>query len=338
MPTPVPAPARHLTPRTLGGVAVLTAATLATAACGSADASGGSSSGSSGSSGGSSQASGRTVTVTHAKGTTEVPVQPRKVAVLDMGVLDSIRSIGAGDAVSAVTKQAMPTFLQDFSAGRYADLGPMKEPDLEKLATDKPDLIVVGARATAKYPELSKIAPTIDLTISSKGDFVTNAKAANTTLGRIFAKEKEVAAKHAQLDAAVTRARSKASNAGTGLILMTSGGKVSAFGPSSRFGLIHQVLGVKPTAAQISEDRHGQAASFEFVKAANPAHLFVVDRDAAIGESGKAAAQILDNPLVKATPAGANGRITYLDGQRWYVTGAGLDNLAAMVDEAAAGL
>ncbi|WP_084413045.1 siderophore ABC transporter substrate-binding protein [Arsenicicoccus bolidensis] len=318
---------RLLTP---ARTAILATVALSTAACGSASAG----SGSSGSAASSDSA--KTVSITHAQGTTQVPVQPKKVAVLDMGVLDSLQSMGV-DSVAAVTKQGMPTFLKAYQDTRYTDLGSMKEPDVEKLAAAGPDLIIVGARGAAKYKELSKIAPTIDLTVGSK-DLLGSAKKVNTQLGEIFGKQEQVTAKHAALDAKVTAAKAKAANAGTGLILMTSGGKVSAFGPQSRFGLIHQTLGVKPTSATISEDRHGQAVSFEFIRDAKPDRLFVVDRDAAIGQNGKAAKEILANPLVDATPAGAKKQMTYLDGQRWYVVGAGLDNLSTMVDEVAAGL
>ncbi|WP_286960834.1 MULTISPECIES: siderophore ABC transporter substrate-binding protein [Arsenicicoccus] len=320
---------RLLTP---ARTAILATVALSTAACGSATAG----SGSSGSAAASDSA--RTVSITHAQGTTQVPVQPKKVAVLDMGALDSITSMGAGDSVKSLAKQGLPAFLQQYKAEKYANLGTMFEPDLEKLATDKPDLIVVGGRSAAKYKDLAKIAPTIDTTVSSKGDFFEGVKKVNTSLGQVFGKEAEVKAKLAAVDTKVAATKAKAAGAGTGLILMTSGGKVSAFGPQSRFGLIHTALGVKPTAAKMTEDRHGMAASFEYIKAANPGHLFVVDRDAAIGESGKAAKEVLDNALVKATPAGAGNKITYLDGQRWYVTGTGLDNLSAMVDEVAAGL
>lgn len=47
-----------------------------------------------------------------------------------------------------------------------------------------------------------------------------------------------------------------------------------------------------------------------------------MDRDAAIGREGVAAAQLMDNELVKATTAGQKGQIVYLDPVSWYL----LDN------------
>ena len=43
---------------------------------------------------------------------------------------------------------------------------------------------------------------------------------------------------------------------------------------------------------------HGQPVTFEYIKKTNPDWLFVLDRSAAIGEEGKAAKDVLDNPLV----------------------------------------
>jgi iron-compound ABC transporter, iron-compound-binding protein len=48
---------------------------------------------------------------------------------------------------------------------------------------------------------------------------------------------------------------------------------------------------------------HGQPVTFEYIKKTNPDWLFVLDRSAAIGEEGKAAKDVLDNPLVAETTA-----------------------------------
>ena len=71
----------------------------------------------------------------------------------------------------------------------------------------------------------------------------------------------------------------------------------------------------------------------------NPQRLYVIDRDSAIGaDAGQSAKQVLDNDLVKGTDAAQNDQITYLDGTSWYVIGAGLSNVASMVDEISSSL
>jgi iron complex transport system substrate-binding protein len=62
--------------------------------------------------------------------------------------------------------------------------------------------------------------------------------------------------------------------------------------------------------------------SFEFLLEADPDWLFVMDRDAAIGREGTAAAELMNNELVAATSAGSKDQIVYLDPASWYL----LDN------------
>src|SRR5699024_9681780 len=95
-----------------------------------------------------------------------------------------------------------------------------------------------------------------------------------------------------------------AGDQGTGLVLLTSGGKVTAFGTGSRYDWIHSEFGVEPAVENVKhEAHHGEAVSFEYIQEADPDWIFVVDRDAAIGEEGKSAEQVLDNDLVAQTTA-----------------------------------
>lgn len=280
------------------------------------------------SSGGNS--SGATVSISHAQGETQVPKAPKRIVVLDLAVLDSVDYLGG--TVVGLPKRGLPNSLEKYKAHSFTDVGTMQEPDVEKVAALEPDVILIGGRSAAKYEELTKIAPTVDLTVDGKR-FLESFREQATTLGTILDKQDQVAAKLAEIDTAAKAVNAKAATAGDALVLMTSGGKVSAFGASSRFGLIHNELGVKTAVNNLSTDRHGQAVSFEFIGKAAPDHLFVIDRDVAVGQSGKAAKEVLNNPLVTATPAWKNNKVTYLDGSRWYLLGSGLTNLPAMIKE-----
>lgn len=299
--------------------AVLALAMVPLAACGSSD----------------SSTQGPTVSITHAQGTTDVPQDPAAVVVLDFGVLDTINTLGLGERVVGVPSEGRPRFLDAFST--VEGVGTMQEPDVEKIAEIDPDLIVIGPRTAERYADLSKLAPTLDLSVDSTEFIDANAEQA-TSIGTVFGKESQVTAELAQIDAAVTRGTAAAGKSGDAMVLLTSGGKVSAYGPGSRFAIIHDVLGVEPTVRGLKQDRHGQAVSFEFIAKNNPSRMFVIDRDAAIGEDGAAAKEVLDNALVGRTTAWKKGDVTYLDGQRWYVAGTGLDNVEAMVNEVVKGL
>lgn len=283
--------------------------------------------------GGSSEAAGGptgapTVSVEHAQGTTEVPVEPEKVFTFDLGALDTLDALGV--TVAGVPQGTLPQQLSAYKGGDITAIGSMKEPDFEAIAAADPDLIIISGRVADSYGELSGIAPTIDLSVDP-ADPLPSFEAHTTSLGRIFGLEDAVADRLASLEARIDETREAAAAAGDGLILLTSAGEVTAYGAGSRFGLIHDVLGVEPAAEVESKGTHGEAVSFEYIADVNPAHLFVIDRDAAVGEAGAAGAAVLDNELVNGTDAAKNGAITYLDSASWYLIGYGLNNLDSMV-------
>ncbi len=274
-----------------------------------------------------------TITVEHAQGSTaNVPVNPEKVFTFDLGVLDTLDALGVEPA--GVPEAQYPEALSKYSDAKYTKIGSVKEPDFEAVSAGDPDLIIISGRTAGAYEELSKIAPTIDLSIDAANpmeSFKTQAQ----KLGTIFDKSAEVEEQLAAVDATVSETKAKAANAGKGLIVLTSGGEVTAYGAGSRFGIIHDVLGV-PTAADVKVDgSHGEAISFEYIKQANPDILYVINRDSAVGAEASAANPILDNELVQSTNAARNNKIISLDPMGWYVIGYGLNNVKAMVDAVA---
>ncbi|QCU77605.1 siderophore ABC transporter substrate-binding protein [Citricoccus sp. SGAir0253] len=318
-------------------LAVVAVSSLALTACGGGATGNGEGASGSASAEASGEASGETVTVEHAQGTTEVPVDPEKVFVFDLGVMDSMNALGEQPA--GVPEAVYPEQLQPVADAAEVKIGAMKEPDFETIASEAPDLIIISARTAEAYPELSRIAPTIDLSVDQSdqmGSFEENV----TTLGAVFGKEQEAADRLEAVEAKVEDAKSTLKEAGDtdGLVVLTSAGEVTAYGAGSRFGLIHDVLGI-PTAADVkAEGPHGQSVSFEFIAQADPENLFVIDRDAATGEGGDTAAAVLDNDLVNGTKAARNGNVIQLDPADWYLVGYGLDSLPRMIDEVVNGV
>jgi iron complex transport system substrate-binding protein len=196
----------------------------------------------------------------------------------------------------------------------------------------EPDLIIVAGRSAAVYPELSKIAPTIDLS-NDPADFRSSVVANAETLGTIFDREDEVEELVAALDDSISAVQDLATDAGTGLVIMTNAGEVTAFGPGSRFGFLHDDLGIEPAVEHVEDAAHGEAVSFEFLLETDPDWLFVVDRDAATTGATDNAKAVLDNEIVKQMSAYRKDRIVYVDPVAWYVVNGGLTNLQAMSDE-----
>ncbi|WP_188495919.1 siderophore ABC transporter substrate-binding protein [Pullulanibacillus pueri] len=277
-----------------------------------------------------------TITVKHELGTTKVPKNPKNVVVFDFGALETLDKLGV--PVKGVAKgSALPSYLSKYKDSKYANVGGLKDPDFEKINALKPGLIIISGRQSSAYKELSKIAPTIYVGIDDAhymDSFTKNAE----TLGKIFGKEDEVGKALDSINQSIDDLKAITSKDNKkGLVLISTGGKLSAFGPGSRYGLVYDVFGVKPVDDQIKASTHGQKITYEYIAKKNPDYLFVVDRDQAIGGDTKAS-KVLDNDLVNGTKAAKSKHIVYLDPEIWYLSGGGLLSMEDMIKEVKAGI
>ncbi len=271
--------------------------------------------------------------VVHGLGETAVPASPRRVVAFDLAALDTLDALEV-EQVVGVPGSAYAQHLAKYADPRYLKLGTLFEPSYEAVHAAGPDLIIVGGRSAAKYGELARIAPTIGLRASTES-YLERVAANTEMLGRIFGREVEARAATARLHEAVDALKATTPGRGRGLVVLTTGNRMSAYGPGSRFGVIHDALGVPAAAPGLAVSLHGQAISSEFILQTDPDWLFVVDRDAAIGRGG-AAQRMLDNPLVRQSRAWRAGRIVYLNPFNWYVATGGIQASRLMVDEIAA--
>ncbi|KCB47854.1 siderophore ABC transporter substrate-binding protein [Bordetella hinzii] len=280
---------------------------------------------------------GQAAEVKHAQGSTQVPGQPAKTVVMDMAVLDTLHTLGVEMAgVPAAVK--WPDHLAQYADKRYAKVGSMFEPDYEAIHRLAPQVIFVAGRSAPKYGELSRLAPTVDLTVDPK-DLVGSVERNARLVADIYGRQAEAEAKIAALKTSIAALQARAGKAGTGLIILTTGGKMSAYGPGSRFGVIHDAFGLAPAARDLKVSNHGQAMSFELISQLDPDWLFVIDRDAAIGREGTSARQLLDNALMRQTKAWKSQHVVYLNAFNWYSLGAaGLTSLQQSVQEVDAAL
>lgn len=280
--------------------------------------------------------SAETITVTDSRGESEVPLDPDNVVVFDMGVLDTLDALGV-DAVTGVAKGgAVPSYLEKYESDDYVAVGDLFEPDLEAIPQAEPDLIIVGGRSSEMHDKLEDTfdVPVLDISVDETA-YLDSTRENVLTLASIFDKTDEAEEVLAGYDDRIEAVREQAADAGTGLVLLTSGGEVTAYSTSSRFDFVHSVFGVEPATDELgdSETRHGEAVSFEFVREADPDLMFVVDRDAAIGEDGAAAEEILDNALVRKTSAWQEDKVTYVDAEAWYIVVGGLTSLGTLISE-----
>ncbi|NHN29675.1 siderophore ABC transporter substrate-binding protein [Paenibacillus agricola] len=276
------------------------------------------------------------ITIKHQLGETKVKSNAKNLVVFDFGALDTLDKLGI--EVTGVAQSSVPTYLAKYKDAKYKNIGTLQEPDFEKISAMKPELILISGRQQAHYAELSKIAPTVFVGVDNKRymeSFAENVK----VIAKIYGKEAAADAELAKITENVKKVNAKAAASNKkGLITLVTGGKASAYGPGSRFGFIHDVLGVVPSEKNIEVSTHGQTISFEYIVEKNPDILFVVDRETAVGESKTTAKQVIENELVMKTNAFKNGSIVYLDPNYWYVSGGGLISVAGMVDEVDKGL
>ncbi|MEG3614968.1 siderophore ABC transporter substrate-binding protein [Isoptericola haloaureus] len=276
-----------------------------------------------------------TLTIEHAQGTTELDGVPEKIFTFDYAALAVLDALDVD--VAGVAKSNLPDVFSEYAGDDVTDIGTIFEPDYETVAAEQPDLIIVAGRSSTAYPDLSEIAPTIDLS-NDWSTFHESVVANTELLGQAVGAEEGVDELVADLDESVAAAQEVAADAGTGLIVLTSGGEVTAYGPGSRFGYLHDALGVTPAVEDVEAETHGEAVSFEFVLEADPDWLFVLDRDAAIGEGTDNAEQVLDNAVVHETTAWSEDQVVYLDPVAWYIVNGGVPTLTGMADEVTAAL
>lgn len=271
------------------------------------------------------------VTVETFAGPATAPASPDTVAAFDLAAIDSLTALGV--TIDGVPQITPPEYLAEVFDGAKI-VGTLFEPDFEALAVMAPDLIVAGGRSQSQVEPLSAVAPTIDMTIWGD-DLVGQAKARVTAYGEIFDAQDKAADLNAQLDADIQSARAAIEGKGNALLVLTNGGKVSAYGADSRFGWIHTALNLPQAHDDLTAETHGEAVSFEFIADVNPDWLIVIDRGAAIGQEGEAAEATLDNPLVAGTTAAEKGQIIYLDSARLYLAGGGITSMRGTIAEIA---
>lgn len=272
------------------------------------------------------------MTVTHELGETTFDKNPEKVVVFDYGVLDSLDELGV-EAVAGVPQESLPAYLDKYAdVEKYENVGTLKEADFEAINAMEPDLIIISGRQAEMYEEFSDIAPTIHMAVDTE-NYLESFKENMTTLGEIFGKEDQIVEELTAIDEQIEEVKATVSESDEeALIVLANEGKVSAYGAASRFGIIHDVFGVKQADEGIEASTHGQGISYEYILETNPDMMFVVDRNAVVG-NGASAAESLENELVEKTNAAQNDKIIYLDPDFWYLSGGGLQSVAQMVTD-----
>lgn len=283
----------------------------------------------------------KTVTVTCLDGNSEttevtVPYDPQRVVAIDFASLDILDNLGLGDRVVGAVNITLDYLSSYNDNDNVANVGTLKEPDMEAIMECEPDVIFMAGRASDYYDSLVEIAPVVRLTSDSSIGLVESVRKNGKVIASIFGLEDKVDEKLQAFDERIA-ALAEFAEGKTAIVSIFSGGSASLLGNDGRCSIIGTEIGFENVG--VSEDTatatHGNEASFEFFVDANPDYVFVMNRDAAIGADGADLAQdVIENELVKQTDAYKNGNIVYLENPGvWYTAEGGITALDIMLTD-----
>ena len=280
-----------------------------------------------------------TITISTLNGNREtmelaVPYDPQRIAVLDMASLDILDRLGMGDRVVGSATTALDYLQAYVTNEEIANLGTIKEADLEAVMASEPDVIFIGGRLSSSYDALSEIAPVIYLATDTEIGVVESVRQNATTIASLFGLEAEVDALMADFDARIAALAAFAEGQNAIVGLCTSG-SFNVLGSDGRCSMISVEIGFDNLGDGDVTSTHGNESSFELIVELNPDYIFVLDRDAAIATEGaKLAQEIVENELVMETDAYKNGHIVYLAHPTvWYTAEGGITALDIMLQD-----
>lgn len=275
--------------------------------------------------------------IKHQLGTTTINYVPQRVAALDMNEVDFLDQLNV--PIAGMPKDFIPHFLQKYqnNSDEIADLGGIVQPNMERIHTLKPDLILMTPIQQDHYQELSEIAPTLYYEINFKNSVhghLDTIKNHLLTLGKIFNREELARTKVAELGAEVNQVRTVTNGRPEkALVVMYNNGSFSHYGVDSRYGFIFSDLGVKPASNDTSTTLHGQPISSEFIKRADPDILYIIDRTSVMEHQPVITEAQVTNPLLRATKAWKNKRVIFVDADAWYTTGASPTSMRLLMQD-----
>ncbi|MGE8359463.1 siderophore ABC transporter substrate-binding protein [Pseudomonas sp.] len=290
--------------------------------------------------------------VQHRQGNLTLEQAPTRVAVFDLGVLDTLDALGVSAA--GAPQMAGPAYLKAKYEGRdAANIGTLFEPDYAALEALKPDLIIIGGRSSAAYDKLSEVAPTIDLSIAPD-QFLAGVHGNLQLLGALFDKEQRAAQLDAELKQALAALHGKSQGVSS-LTLFTINDALMLHAPGERFGMLNEVLGTQavveavapsaqaqarpaPDSPEAKQLRERQKVRLEAALKEQPQWLVVLDRGAATGGEGKGPQTLAHHADIAAGSAYQNGQVFYLEPATWYIATGGYQGLMATLKDFSAAL
>lgn len=269
-----------------------------------------------------------TRTIKHAKGETNVPASPKKIALInDNAYEDNMLAMGVkpyvGSTFAWSEKKFYPHIADELQGVRGMD---GQAPNLEQLSEWKPDLIIISGQNEKFYDQLSKIAPTVQVA------FNADWRVTHLQLAEIVGKTKEAEKNLQDYDKKLAEIKSDVQKAiGTHSVMVTviNEKTIRIQGKTGHAlnDLLYKDLGLTPAAGIPNENR--AEVSLEGMSTFNPDHIFMQrNRFSTVEQVVK---NIQDNPVWKNISAVKKGNVYNVD--NWLAMSWGPKGRAMILDQ-----
>lgn len=269
----------------------------------------------------------------------EVYLNPKRIAVYDMSVLDTLDYIGIdtlGIEEIGVAKGNFSTELEKYSDDKYEELGDLFSIKEENLIKFNPEVVFLGARSIKNYSRIKELLPKTAVVGFElpQDQFFTTTKNSLNILKKIFnnneSKFDEIIN---NIDTNLTSIKEKVDKNLKALFISVTNRSFSVYGETGRFSVIYNDFGFTTaiTNQDIEDKTHGESINPEYILSINPDIIFVLDHDAARGNSSTLEETL--STLSNDINAVKNNRIVKVDPVSWYIMPGGARGIVKMFND-----
>ena len=259
----------------------------------------------------------------------------QRIATFDLGSLDTLDALGVSEHVVGVPKASLPSYLEQYDADTYTDIGGLRSPDMAALADANPTLIVHTGRQAEWAEALGEIAPLFDASVPGEAYLAAVERNVRELASQLDV-ESEAEEALTTLNSEIEHQREALQDAPTTLVVTHNGGNLML----NQHPVVHQVLGItalempESVTPEVRGERTFTPLSADAIAEINPEIVLVIDRSAAIGDEPADADQL----RATLAEAGAESQLVLLTPALWYLSGGGLQSLALQMDEVTSAL
>ena len=269
-------------------------------------------------------------TIVHDFGTTELKKAPKRIVILDNlygEILDPLHITPVGATTGQADSQEFSTlFKKQYKYAKVVSVGWQGNPDLDKIAELKPDLILMTGEQEDLYEELSEIAPTVGYQINTDENW--DYHETSLKVAEIFDKRDEMKKDLDRLDAreAVFAENVKAKFGNQKLMYLRVTDNDIRYYAYGHFGYLYDTYHFN-RAETFNPDDMFQVIDTDKLKDINP-DLLIVQADSQELLDNK----LKNNPVWSSLKAVQNNKVIYAD-YSTYMLGFGIVSQEAIMKQ-----